>query len=84
MNTSLSREELQLAIQSWLPDLSQEQLGAVYAMMHAFVKPVVQQSEALAAVEAEQAQQPTPDALRESMFSRISRIVNPAIEPKED
>lgn len=84
MNTSLSREDLQLAIQSWLPDLTQAQLAAVYGMMHAFVKPALQKEEASAAEEAELARQPEPGELRESMFSRISRIVNPAIEPKED
>jgi hypothetical protein len=77
MNTSLSREELQLAIQSWLPDLSKEQLQAVYAMMHAFVKPVVQKTEAEAAAEAALAKQPKPAELRASMFSRLSSIVNP-------
>jgi len=81
MNTSLSRDELQIAIQSWLPELSQEQLQAVYAMMHAFVKPVVEKTEAEAAAEADLAKQPNPDALRESMFSRLSSIVNPGTEP---
>ncbi len=84
MNTSLSREELQIAIQSWLPELSREQLAAVYSMMHAFVKPVVQQSQDEARSAAELARQPAPEELRESMFSRISRIVNPPIEPKDD
>lgn len=77
MNTSLSREELRMSIQSWLPELSQEQLQAVYAMMHAFVKPVVEKTEAEVRAEAELARQPKPEELRESMFSRLSSIVNP-------
>ena len=84
MTTSLSRAQLELAIQSWLPELSEVQLEAVYGMLHAFVKPALQQAEAIDIPEELPVTEPTPEEIRESMFSRISRIVNPPIEPKDD
>lgn len=84
MTTSLTREELQLAIQSWLPALTDNQLEAMYVFLHAFAKPQILEAEAAAVSQEPAESEPSPEELRESMFSRISRIVNPAIEPKED
>lgn len=84
MTTSLTREQLELAIRSWLPALTDNQLEAMYVFLHAFAKPQILEAEAAAMPPPPEEVAPTTEELRVSMFSRISRIVNPAIEPEGD
>ncbi len=80
MTTSLSREQLELAIGSWLPALTDEQLESMYVFLHAFAKPGILEAEAAAMPEEPRQKALAPEELRESMYTRISRIVNPGAE----